>query len=183
MGKIQGSRPRIASMSLAAVILGSNATILGDTALDAANPTVVSSGFAAQPDVPRNLSVKGNDANVTGNVVITGKNIAGETITETIALSGATVVVGNKAFASVSSISLPKYAVANTERIRIGVGSKLGLPALLNRNSVLAAFLGGVRETTAPTVTFSATALESNTVTLNSALAGSAVVIDYYETL
>lgn len=183
MAKIQGSRPRIASMLLAAVILGTNATILGDTALDSANPTIVSSGFAAQPDVARNLTVKGNDGNVTGNVVITGKNIAGETITETIALNGATVVAGNKAFASVTSISLPKYAVANTERIRIGVGSKIGLPVPLNRNSVLAAFLGGVREATAPTVTFSASAVESNTVTLSSALAGSAVIIDYYETL
>ncbi len=183
MGKIQGSRPRIATYALAAVILGSNATILGDTALDAVNPTVVSSGFAAQPDVPRNLTVKGNDGNVTGNVVITGRNIAGETITETIALNGSAVVVGNKAFASVTSISLPKYAVANTERIRIGVGSKLGLPALLSRNTVVAAFIGGVRETTAPTVAFSASALESNTVTLSTALAGSAVIVDYYETL
>lgn len=182
MGKMPGAGSRIFSMALAAVILGTNATVLADTALDSTNPTVVTV-FAAQPDVARNLTVKGNDGNVTGNVVITGKNIAGEVITETIALNAANVVVGNKAFASVTSISLPKYAVANTERIRIGVGSKIGLPAKLSRNTVLAAYLAGVKEATAPTVVVSAAALESNTATLNSALNGTAVVLDYYETL
>ena len=71
MGKITGAQPRIRSFKHAAVSLGSNATVLADTALDAANPTVVAV-FAAQPDVPRNLTVKGNDANVAGNVTITG---------------------------------------------------------------------------------------------------------------
>lgn len=182
MGKIANSQPRISSLAYAAVILGGNATILADTALDAVNPTVVAA-FAAQPDVARNLSVKGNDGNVTGNVTITGTNFAGAVITETIALNGANVVLGNKAFATVTSISLPKYAVANTERVRVGVGSKLGLPALLNRNTVIAAFLNGVREATAPTVAVSSAALESNTATLNSALNGSPVTIDFYETL
>lgn len=182
MGKITGSQPRISSLEHAAVILGSNATILADTALHATDPTVVTV-FAAQPDVPRNLTVKGNDSNVTGNVVITGTNSAGATITETIALNAANLVAGNKAFASVTSIQLPDYAVANTERVRVGVGSKLGLPVMLERNTVLAAFLGGTREGTAPTVAVSASVLESNTVTLNSALNGSAVAVDFYETL
>lgn len=182
MGKMPGSGARMFSLALAAVILGTNATVLADTALDAVNPTVVTV-FAAQPDVARNVTVKGNDANVTGNVTIIGKNIAGEVIIEVIALNAANVVVGNKAFASITSISLPKYAVANTERIRIGVGSKLGLPQRLSRNSVIYAFLAGVREGTAPTVTVSAAALESNTVTLNSALNGASVTVDFYETL
>lgn len=182
MGKITGSQPRISTFKPGSPALGVNNAVLADTALDSTNPTVVAV-FAGQPDVARSLTVKGNDGNVTGNVVITGKNIGGETIQETIALNGANVVNGNKAFASVSSISLPKYAVANTERIRVGTGAKLGLPALLDRNTVLAAFLAGVREATAPTVTVSASALESNTATLNSALAGTAVIIDFYETL
>lgn len=182
MSKIAGSQPRISTLALAAVALGTNATILADTALDAADPTEVDE-FAGQPDVPRNLTVKGNDSNVSGDVVIEGTNIAGEAITETIALNGSNVVAGNKAFKTVTLITLPKYDTANTERVRVGVGSKIGLPVKLGRNTVLAAFLGGARETTAPTVTVSASALENNTVTLNSALNGSPVIVDYYETI
>jgi hypothetical protein len=182
MSKIAGSASRVFSMALAAVILGTNATILADTALHVTDDTEVTV-FAAQPDVPRNLTVKGNDANVTGDVIIAGTNAAGAPITETIALNGSSVVLGNKAFATVTSITLPDYNVANTERVRVGVGSKLGLPVPLSRNTVLAAFLNGVREATAPTVAVSTADLESNTVTLNSALNGSAVIVDYYETI
>jgi hypothetical protein len=47
---------------------------------------------------------------------------------------------------------------------------------------VIAAFRGGAREDTAPTVTTDLDALETNTVTLNSALNGSDVIVDIYET-
>lgn len=182
MTKIAGSQPRVRSLLLAAVALGTNNAVLADTAMDDADPTVVTV-FSGQPDVPRNLTVKGNDANVSGDVVIEGTNAAGETITETIALNGANVVAGNLAFASVTQATLPPYDTANTERVRIGLGAKLGLDVKLNRNTVLAAFLDGVREATAPTVTVSSDDLEANTATLNSALNGSDVVIDFYETL
>lgn len=182
MTKIAGSQPRISTMTLAAVILGTTATILADTALAAAEVTEVDV-FAGQPDVPRNLTVTGNDANVSGDVVIEGTNAGGEAITETIALNGVATVAGNKAFAAITRITLPAYDTADTERVRVGVGSKLGLTARLNRNTVLAAFLGGVREAVAPTVTVSADALEANTATLNSALDGSDVTVDFYETL
>lgn len=182
MSKITGAQPRISSLKHAAVALGTNATVLADTALHVTDDTIVTV-FAGQPDVPRNLTVKGNDANVTGDVVIVGKNAVGGIITETFALAGAAVVTGNKAFASVTSVTLPDYAVANTERVRVGVGSKLGLPVAIDRDTIVAAFLGGAREGTRPTVAVSAEAIESNTVTLNSALAGSAVIVDFYETI
>lgn len=182
MGKIAGSLSRIMSAALGTALLGTDTRVLADTAMASGATTVVTS-FAAQPDVPRNLTVKGNDANVTGNVVIVGTNAGGEAITETIALNGASAVAGNKAFRTVTQITLPAYASAATERVRVGTGAKLGLPVKLSRNSVVAAFLGGVREGTAPTVAFSASALESNTVTLNSALNGTAVIVDLYETL
>jgi hypothetical protein len=182
MSKIPGSQVRIVSYQPGVVALGSNAAILADTALDDEDDTVVTS-FVAQPDVPRNLTVKGNDGNVTGDVIITGTNIAGGPISETIALNGSTAVVGSKAFKTVTSITLPPYDTANTERIRVGTGAKLGLPHALSRNTVLAAYLANVREATAPTVAVSAAVIESNTATLNSALAGTAVVIDLYETV
>lgn len=179
--KIEGGQVRIRTCTWFAPALGANAAILADNALANAATTFVTT-FVAQPDVPRNLTVKGNDANVTGNVVIAGLDASGVAITETIALNAANVVVGNKAFASVTSITLPAYAVANTERVRVGTGAKLGLPVRLSRNSVIAAFLANVREATAPTVAVSAAALSSNTVTLNSALAGTDVIVDLYET-
>lgn len=182
MSKIAGAASRIHSAALGAAALGVNTAILADTAM-ASGATTVVTAFAGQPDVARCLTVKGNDANVTGDVVIAGTNIGGETISETIALNGATAVSGNKAFKTVTSITLPAYAVANTERVRVGTGAKLGLPYKLSRNSVIAAFLANVREATAPTVAVSASALESNTATLNSALNGSAVIVDLYETL
>lgn len=182
MTKIAGSWSRVASFLLGAAALGANDDVLADTALDVAEDTVVTA-FDGQPDVPRNVTVKGNDANVTGDVVVEGTNSGGETITETIALNGSTLVAGNKAFATVTEITLPPYDTANTERVRVGLGTKLGLPVKLSRNTVLFAFLDGAREGTAPTIAFSATALESNTATLNSALDGSDVIIDLYETL
>lgn len=182
MSKIAGSWPRVASYLFAAPALGANDDVLADTALDASEDTVVTV-FDGQPDVARNVTVKGNDANVTGDVVIVGTNSGGETITETIALNAATAVAGNKAFATITQITLPPYDTADTERVRVGLGAKLGLPLKLSRNTVLAAFLDGAREATAPTVAVSASALESNTATLNSALDGSDVIIDLYETL
>lgn len=83
------------------------------------------------PDYPRNLVIKGNDGNVTGNVVITGTDILDAALTETIALSGASAVVGTKAFKTVTNIQLPVYAVAGTETVSVGVGVKIGFPARL----------------------------------------------------
>lgn len=180
MPKIEGTASRVESHTLGAAALAADDAVLADTAMDQTNPTEVEA-FAGQPDVARVVSVKGNDGNVAGNVVIEGLNIGGEVITETIALAGAAVVTGAKAFASVTKVTLPTWTVANTERVRVGTGPALGLPVKLARNSVLYAFLNGVREATAPTVVFSAAALESNTITLNSALDGSTVIADLYD--
>lgn len=181
MSKIEGSQVRIRTCINTAVALGGNADILADTAMANGETTEVTE-FDGQPDVPRNITVKGNDANVSGDVVIEGTNIEGAPITETIALNAANVVAGNKAFATVTAITLPPYDTANTERVRVGLGAKLGLPVRLSRNTVIAAFLANAREATAPTITTSASAIENNTATLNSALNGGAVIVDLYET-
>lgn len=181
MGYIDGGQVRVRSFAAGSPALGVNNAVLADTAMASGATTVVTTGLTS-PDVPRCVTVKGNDANVTGNVVVEGKNFDNVTITETIALSGTAVVSGSKAFRTVTKVTLPAYAVANTERVRVGTGAKLGLPVRLSRNSVIFAFLAGVREGTAPTVAVSATLIESNTVTLNSALAGTAVIVDFYET-
>ncbi|MEO0589107.1 MAG: hypothetical protein AAFZ11_00955 [Pseudomonadota bacterium] len=180
---MQYSQVRVRTFSPGVIALGADADILTDNALAQADTTVVlAAALDGQPDVARNITVKGNDSNVTGNVVIAGTNIDGHTITETIALNAANVVAGNLAFASITSVTLPAYDTADTERVRIGLGAKIGLPDYLSRDTVIAAFLDGAREATRPSVAVSTTALAANTVTLNSALDGTAVIVDLYET-
>jgi len=260
---------------------------------------VISLGAEAQtvkgvnnPAVARALQIVCSNASMTsGNVVVTGKNMAGETITETLALNGTTARHGSKAFKTITSIAAPaglttavkqvetataagtvtsagditvtvtsalfeeneaievaveadddanaiaaairtalaananiaaNFAVsgedaavvltalvaaandttlnigidagdtgatdaatsANTtagvapDLIKVGWNDKLGIPYKLAHNTVLAVAVNNVRETDAPTVAVSATALESNTVDPHTALAGQ--VVDIY---
>src|SRR3546814_15254932 len=77
--KISGSQPRVRTCHIGEAALGTNDAILADTAMDAADPTVIAVDYlAGQPDVPRNLTVKGNDANVPGGLEIAGPNAFGE---------------------------------------------------------------------------------------------------------
>lgn len=137
---------------------------------------VITAGITS-PAVCRALQIKGNQAGVADNVVIEGTNYAGETIIETIAANGSTVVEGNKAFKTVTKITVPVLVGAG-DTISVGWNDKLGLPYKLAHNTVVAAIRNNVREVTAPTVTVSATAMESNTCKLASALAGT--IVDVY---
>lgn len=244
------------------------------------------------PAVARALQIVCSNASMTsGNVVVTGKNMAGETITETLALNGTTARHGSKAFKTIDSIAVPAglttavkqvetataagtvtaagditvtvtstlfeedevvavaveadddanaiaaairtalaananiaanftvsgedaavvltalVAAANDPTLNIGIDAgdtgatdaatsanttagvapdlikvgwndKLGIPYKLAHNTVLAVAVNNVRETNAPTVAVSATALESNTVDPHTALAGQ--VVDIY---
>jgi hypothetical protein len=114
----------------------------------------------------------------TGNVVVTGRNIRGETITDTIALNGTTRVAGVKAFSYISNINYPaRQQVSDT--VAVGTTDKLGIPSTLRQNTVLMAFLADVKEGTLPTVVVDADEVEKNTVDLNSALDGTRVDIYY----
>jgi hypothetical protein len=165
------------------VSLGSPAAVSA-TAVHAA----VTLGAAAQdvttaitnPDVPRNVTVKGNASGIAGDVVITGTDANGAALSETIALSGSSEVVGNKAFKTVTNINLPAKTNGSGDTVSIGAGAKVGIGHLLSRNTVIAAYLNGVREGTAPTVVTSSSAISGNTVALSSSLAGTAVVIAYW---
>jgi hypothetical protein len=116
----------IVKYSCAPVVHGNVRTLAATLLVQTVTKTVTTG--ITNPDFPRNLVVKGGDANVTGDVVINGTDILDAVLTETIALSGASVVVGTKAFKTVTSIVLPPYAVAGTETVSVGVGVKLGLP-------------------------------------------------------
>ena len=152
----------------------SDTAVLASTPLTAGAQTITTG--ITNPDVVRNVVVKGAIAASAGNVTVTGTDYAGNSLTEIIALSGTTAVAGAKAFATVTGIDLPVSAGAG-DGVSVGVGSKLGLPYTLARNTVLAAYNNNVPEATAPTVTVDAANISNNTVTLASALAANPVDI------
>lgn len=135
------------------------------------------------PGCPKNLVITagGVDADVKAvQVVVTGTNYLDEVITETFpafTVNTLGAVVGNKAFKTVTKIEVPAMDGAGVT-IAVGVGEKLGLPYLLSHNTIVKSYLNNVLEGTAATVTVSATAIESNTIDLNSALDGH--VVDIY---
>lgn len=151
--------------------------------LASGGPQVVTTSIT-NPAVPRNLTATtaGTAADVAAvQVTVTGTNMDGETITETLpafTLNTATTVTGSKVFATVTSYSVPAMDGTGAT-VAIGTGAKLGLPHKLSRNTVLRTFLNGTLEAS-QTVVVSSSAVESNMVTLNSTLDGNAVIVDYY---
>ena len=139
-----------------------------------------------QPDVPRNVSATagGTAGDIKAiQVIVHGTNADDEVISETLpafTVNTAGIVVGDKAFKTITSYVIPAHDGTGATTA-LGRGSKLGLPRKLTRNTVLAAYLNGALEGTAPTVTVDDNELEKNTVLLNSSLDGNAVVIDYYD--
>ncbi len=135
------------------------------------------------PAVPRNITATsgGTATDIKAvQVVVTGTNINDEVITETLPAfteNSATTVVGSKAFKTVTSIAIPAHDGTGATTA-IGWGDKLGLPYKRAHIPCIASFLNNVLEATAAAVTASATAFESNTIDLNSALNGT--VVDTY---
>lgn len=145
---------------------------------------VVTTGIT-NPDVPRNVTATagGTATDIKAiQVIVEGTNEDGATITETLpvfTVDTAGTVVGSKAFKTVTKITIPAHDGTGATTA-IGRGSKLGLGTKLRLNTVRAAYLNNVLEGTAPTVAVSTTAVESNTVLLNSALPGAQQVdIDF----
>lgn len=142
----------------------------------------VATGFTAPP-VPRNITATagGTAGDIKAvQVTVTGTNYADEVITETLpafTVDTAGSVVGNKAFKTVTGVSIPAMDGAGAT-VTIGFGDKLGLPFKLSHNTVIATYLDNVKEGTAATVAVSSTAVDGNTIDLNSALNGK--VVDSY---
>jgi hypothetical protein len=148
---------------------------------------VVSSGIT-NPDVPRNLTVTTGGTTgdcAAGNVVVTGTDALGRTVSENLAITNAQngVTTGAKAFRTVTSISLPAEQSTHSCTFSVGTGSALGLNRCLAAAGDFGhATFGGVKETTAPTITANATAVSGNTATLNSAVDGAHTVrLLYYQ--
>lgn len=151
--------------------------VLAATALADGATTTVTEGIF-DPDVPRALSVTGNQAGVAGDVVITGKDIAGNTITETIVANGAATVEGSKAFAEVTSIVLPALVGAG-DTISVGTLDVYGIPHKLKAAGVLLASLYG-NAADAGTLNVDASNLEANTYEPAANPNGSTAIDLYY---
>ena len=179
-----GTGTRIVSKSLGSPALGV-VTAVRAAHTDTGAAVTLTAGIT-NPPTPRNITATAGgtvgDIKVIA-VVVHGTNAEGAVISETLpvfTVDTAGTVVGNKAFATVTSVVIPAHEGTGATT-SIGTGAKLGLGAHLGRNTVVAAYLDGVKEGTAPTVAVSATALESNTVELNSALDAGPVIVDFYQ--
>lgn len=127
--------------------------------------------IAAQPDVPRNITVTRTvvtAADTPGTITVTGTNINDEAISEVIT-PGATgvTVAGTKAFKSVASVVGEGWVIDTDEdTITVGVGGVLGLPyATPDADQVKIGIVG--TSLVAPTVVADAT-VEESTVDLSS---------------
>lgn len=190
MSNYRGSRNaplvsgRIFERLLSAVLAASTTRCHAAVTDNGAPQTVTTS--ITQPDVARNVTATagGTSTDIKAiQVVVTGTNEAGDTITETLpafTVDTAGTVTGSKAFKTITSITIPAHDGTGATTA-IGYGSKLGIGDKLAVNSVIAAFLNGTKESTAPTVAVSSSALESNTAQLNSSLNGNDVKLHYYQ--
>lgn len=151
---------------------------------DTGAPVTVTTAITAPP-CARNITATAGGTNTDIKaiaVVVTGTNIAGEAITETLpvfTVDTAGTVTGSKAFLTVTSITIPAHDGTGATTA-IGFGDKLGLPAKFSRNPVRRTFLANVLEGTDATVAVSATAYESNTVDPNSALNGTILLCEIF---
>lgn len=133
-----------------------------------------------QPNIPRNITATtdGTAGDIKAvSVIVEGTNYNDEVITETLpafTVNTKGTKVGAKAFKTVTKITIPAHDDVGATTA-IGYGEVLGLPYLLPHNTVQDAYLDNAREGTATTVTTSATAIESNTIDLNSSLASKQV--------
>lgn len=131
------------------------------------------------PDVPRTVTVKGNASGITGNVVITGTNVKGESITDTIALNGSTEVEGIKAFKTVTNIALPAETHAGTDTVSVGRANKFGLPHIVaNAALLLVKLFNGSADT--GTLAVDSDEVEKNLFAINGTPDGSKVLDLYY---
>jgi hypothetical protein len=161
-----------------AVAAGAATVKTAVTLADGVTTTVLAAALTAQPPTPRVLSITGNAATATGNVVITGTDFSGATLVETIISTGAATVLGVKAFATIANIVFPARG-AGGDTISVGTSDKFGIPYLLPfAGAVILLVNNGTATTVAAGSSFSATVLADNFIDPTAAL--NAQQVDVY---
>lgn len=120
----------------------------------------LSSGGAVTFDVPRNVQTVSSDVgDTTQTVTLTGTDLYGQAMSEVLTLNGTTIVLGKKAFKTLSRVAVSAVMTGN---LTVGSGSKLGLPY----RPVLGGFLRGrLNEDTADVGTYVAPERTTSTTT------------------
>lgn len=144
--------------------------------------------FVAQPDLPRNLSMTtaGTAADVGEcTVTVSGTDFNSASISEEFTVTENTSVsaVGNKAFRTVTSISIPEECEASPYGVTwsVGYGEKLGLKnCLLNAGTWVFSTVAGAYESTRATIAASSSAVSGNTADFNGTMNGSNDFIGYF---
>lgn len=182
------SQAMLEKQTITGPLVSSATRVLSANAGPTSAAVKVVSTFAAQPDVARNLII--TPGGTTGDIescviVVAGTNILGGTISEsfTFAADATGAQTGSKAFKTVTSVTWPANCESGgfAATWSVGTSTKLGLKrCMANAGSFFHAVFNGVKETTAPTIASSATAVGSNTAILNSTLDGSDVIL-YFE--
>ncbi len=136
--------------------------------------TTLTTADITQPATSRVLSITGNAVTAVGDVVITGTDISGAELVETIVSTGAATVIGTKAFASISTIVLPARGAA-ADTISIGLADKFGIPYKLAQNTVLLLLRDGTSTTVSAGSNFSGTVLADNYIDPTAAMNGTQI--------
>lgn len=175
VGEMQSSAGYLRRQAWTAPIAVTATRLKTGQATSASVTTTVSS-FSEQPDFARKISVTpgGTTADVpAGDVTVNGTNIRGETISDTITFAANASSAGTtaKAFKTVNSVVFPVQDGGGAT-YDIGVIDAMGLDRCMSEAAVIDAYVDGVRETTAATVTSHATDVSKNTVDPNTALNG-----------
>lgn len=143
----------VVSAFLGAPAVADTETYLADTTI--INGTVAAADYAlasAVPDMPRNITITVTDGDTSisaGTIVVTGEDLNGNTISETLDLSSALTLTGTKIFAEVTNIEVSGL-VGNggTDNIKVGTGDVIGLPSDIQATSaVRKVFFDGAIET------------------------------------
>lgn len=119
---------------------GTAGAVLGSTA-STTSIQVLTTGFT-QPDVPRVLAATlGGSGLIAGNILITGYNIEGKLITDTLAYSGAGQVQGVLVFKFVTQVTFPAQS-GTSATLTIDTTNKLGLNhrGVPNKTTIVAVY-------------------------------------------
>lgn len=154
------------------VAAGATASIIAATTGSLTADTTVVNGIT-QPDVPRVLKLTITTATTSpGTVVVTGRNIEGELITQNFVVAQGTTgdVNGTKAFSEVISMFIPKN-MGTTTTYALGTLNLLGINHRLFKNNTTVKLYsattayGALTLQAAPTVVSNGADVELNTVT------------------
>ena len=121
----------VQSWSSPAPAVAANTGVHAAITLPDSGTTVVTTAIT-NPDVPRTIRLKGNQATTQGLVVIlAGTDILGAAITESVTMGGAfaTPTDSTKAFATVTSITVPTKG-ASSDTTSVGLGAD-GIPKVV----------------------------------------------------